>query len=100
MWNGPATVSKSVRLTYAGAGAGAGVGLSEGGLAVWAYADEEHRKSSVLKTIKIMGNSMFFVNLMLLPDVTRLSKFLQELKPVSTNRSHFSEYLAQIMVYI
>lgn len=49
VWNGPATLSKSVRLTYSGAGAGAGVGLSEGGEAVfWANAVEDSITNMVL----------------------------------------------------
>ncbi|CAL5351983.1 unnamed protein product [Camellia sinensis] len=55
--------SKSVRLTNSGAGVGARVGASHGGAVVWAYVDGEHRRASVVLTMKItvrwMSNGSF-----------------------------------------
>lgn len=71
MWNGPATDSNSVRFTCSGAGAGAGVGLRDigGDPDFCAYADVEHKSTSVLQTMKMMVFSIA---------IKQLNVFLQQ----------------------
>lgn len=52
MWNGPATVSSSVRFTNSGAGAGAGVRLTGGDFC--ANAGVEHKRTRVQEMMKIV----------------------------------------------